>query len=178
MQLKSVLFLAMLPLLASACTSNPYNIPDPGPVTAIEEPADGKYTVTYRGAPGATVQKVRDLALLRASQITLQKGGNWFEIVTDYSRTQDEAKSAFELDPFSEIGDSQGDCGVLGCPSRARPDALGQRDIDPKATKQSYSIQSFEIIVNTGERPFYKENTYSALEISEEMRKKYSGSLK
>jgi|GEM_PF-4293541 len=176
MRFTSLLFPLALPLLLSACASDPYNIPDPGPVTAVEEPADRKYTVTYRGAPSSSAQKVRDLALLRAATITLQKNGDWFEIVTDYSRQQDENKSSFELDPFNEAGDSQGDCGVLGCPSRARPDKIGRGDIDPANTKRSYTVQSFEIIVNTGERPLYKDNTYDALTISEEMRKKYSAS--
>lgn len=150
-----------------------FDVPDPGPVTAIEEPEDRRYTVTYRGTSNASSEKVRDLALLRAATITLQKGGDWFEIVTDYSRIQNESRSRFERDPFSEAGELQGDCGVLGCPSRARPDRLGRPDIDPDSLERSYVIQSFEIIVNSGERPVWKESTYDAVEISSIMRTRY-----
>lgn len=174
MRFVSLLLPVAIGLLVAACSSNPYNIPDPGPVTASSEPSDGKYTVTYRGAPSSSAEKVRDLALLRAATITLQKNGDWFEIITDYARQQDERKSDFELDPFAEAGDSLGDCGVLGCPSRAKPDTPGRRDVDPASTKRSFSIQSFEIIVHKGQVPFANRKAYDALQVSEEMREKYS----
>ena len=157
----------------AACGSLQPDIPDPGPVTTTEEPEDRRYTVTYRGTSDASADKVRDLALLRAATITLQKGGDWFEVVTDYSRIQNERKSRFERDPFSEAGDIQGDCGVLGCPSRARPDRLGRPDIDPSSLERSYIVQSFEIIVNSGQRPVWKDGTYDAVEISSIMRARY-----
>lgn len=160
--------------LLAACQSDPYSIPDPGPATASAEPEDRRYTVTYRGNSKASAERVRDLALLRASTITLQKGGSWFEVVTEYARNQDERKTNFELDPFSEIGTSRGDCGVLGCPSRADPGAIGKRDRDPATFKRSFNSHAFEIIVNSGQRPVYKENTYDALEVSDELRRKYA----
>ena len=176
-------FLSLLPALSVAtllagCLSAPaYDTPDPGPITALEEPEDGRYTITYRGAPNFSTAKVRDLALLRAATITLQKGGDWFEVITDYSRTENDKQTRFQQDPFGQSTQSQVNCGVLGCPSTARPDEiLGQQDIDPKAQARSYTIQSFEIIVNTGERPAWKENTYNALQISDEMRQRYSAS--
>ena len=160
--------------LLAACQSDPYNVPDPGPAEASKEPEDRRYTVTYRGNSSASPERVRDLALLRAATITVQKRGTWFEVVTEYARNQEERKSSFELDPFSEIGTSRGDCGVLGCPSRADPSAIGKRDRDPKTFTESFNTHSFEIIVNTGERPVYKENTYDAFEISDELRRKYA----
>lgn len=174
MRITPLLIAIVAPAALVACGTAGYDVPDPGPVTAIEEPEDRRYSITYRGTSTASSEKVRDLALLRAATVTLQKGGDWFEIVTDYSRLQNETQSRFERDPFSESGDLQGDCGVLGCPSRARPDRLGQPDVDPESLKRSYIIQSFEIIVNSGERPVWKENTYDAVEISTLMRSRYS----
>ena len=174
MRLLSLLLLSGPLFLAAGCASDPYNIPDPGPAEAQAEPDDGRYSVTYRGAPTASPQRVRDLALLRAATITIQKGGTWFEIVTDYSRVENSRLSSFELDPFREAGEARNNCGVLGCPSTTRPDEiLGQRDIDPDEIKRTNIIQSFEIIVNTGERPFGKQNTYDAIEVSDEMRTRY-----
>jgi hypothetical protein len=150
-------------------------VSDAGAAEALEEPADRRYSVTYRGAPTSSPERVRDLALLRAATITIQKGGTWFEVVTDYSRVENRRLSGFDVDPFREAGEARNNCGVLGCPSTTRPDEiLGQRDIDPKNVQQTNIVQSFEIIVNSGERPFGKENTYDALEVSDEMRRRYS----
>lgn len=174
MRLLSLLLLSSPLLLAAGCVSDPYNVPDPGPVTAIEEPEDGRYSVTYRGASSSSPERVRDLALLRAATITLQKGGTWFEVVTDYSRIENRQITPYERDPFREAGESRSNCGVLGCPSTARPDdILGQRDYDPADSVRSNIVQSFEIIVNTGQRPFGRENTYDAVEVSTEMRSRY-----
>lgn len=179
MHLQPVLLALFTTFSLSGCLSDPYNVPDPGPVATLEEPSDGRYTVTYRGAPSASAEKVRDLALLRAASITLQKGGTWFEVVTEYSRVQEETKTQFQLDPFNENQSVRKECGVLGCPSTARPDELiAPRDKDPKAARKSFPTQSFEIVVHSGERPQYKENTYDAVQVSEEMRQRYSGSSK
>lgn len=175
MRLLSLSLITASLCLVTGCISDPYNVPDPGPVSATQEPEDRRYTVTYRGASTSSPERVRDLALLRAATITLQKGGTWFEVITDYSRVENRRPSGFELDPFREAGEARNNCGVLGCPSTTRPDEiLGQRDIDPSELKRTNIIQSFEIIVNSGERPFGKENTYDALEVSDEMRRRYS----
>lgn len=167
---------ALIALVLPACTNVPYDVPDPGPVTAVEEPSDGRYTVTYRGAPSSSPSRVRDLALLRAATITLQKGGDWFEVVTDYSRQQTERQSRFEQDPFGERQDVRSECGVLGCPSNARPD-VGQRDVDPASTQRSFVVQSFEIIVHEGELPLNAaEDSYDALALSNQLRQRYSTS--
>lgn len=159
-------------LLFGACTGLAYDVPDPGPVTAREEPADGRYTVTYRGSPSATVAQVRDLALLRAATITLQKGGDWFEVVTDYSRTETQQQSIYQQDPFGERADTRAECGVLGCPSNARPE-VGQSDVDPASRQRSFKVQSFEIIVHSGEMPLSGGETYDALVLSNELRERY-----
>ena len=158
----------------AGCQSAPNRVPDPGPPQASKEPDDRKYTVTYRGSSADSSERVRDLALLRAATITLQKGGSWFEVVTEFARNQEERTPNFEIDPFSEAGTSRGDCGVLGCPSNADPSRLGKRDRDPQTFKRKFNSHAFEIIVNDGETPFYKENAYDALEISDEIRRKYS----
>lgn len=159
--------------LLAACAADPYATPPPAPLERTAEPADGRYTVTYRGAPDATPTKVRELALLRAATVTLQKGGDWFEIMTEYSRLQKESKSSFEQDPFGERTATRAECGVLGCPSNARP-SVGQSDVDPATRTRTTPIQSFEIVVHSGERPRGRENTYDAVELSNELRARYS----
>jgi hypothetical protein len=44
---------------------------------AIEQ---GRWRVTFRGGPGADANRVNDLALLRAADITLREGYDWFRV--------------------------------------------------------------------------------------------------
>jgi hypothetical protein len=43
----------------------------------------GRYRVTFRGGPGAPIEQVADYALLRAAELTLADGYDWFR-VTDH----------------------------------------------------------------------------------------------
>lgn len=40
----------------------------------------GRYRVTFQGGPGAPVQQVQDYALLRAADLALQEGYDWFRV--------------------------------------------------------------------------------------------------
>lgn len=44
----------------------------------------GRYRVTFRGGAGATAAQVSDYALLRAAQLTLDDGYDWFQVVDRY----------------------------------------------------------------------------------------------
>lgn len=46
--------------------------------------APGRYRITFRGGPGAPANQVEDYALLRAADVTLRDGFDWFEIVEGY----------------------------------------------------------------------------------------------
>lgn len=75
-------------LALSACATTPtlYQ-PAAGP-TAVGyselriEP--GRYRVTFRGGPGAPPQKVMDYALLRAADLALAEGYEWFRVYDRY----------------------------------------------------------------------------------------------
>ncbi|WP_312167051.1 CC0125/CC1285 family lipoprotein [Phenylobacterium sp.] len=44
----------------------------------------GRYRVTFRGGPGAPMTQVADYALLRAADLTLADGYDWFRVVDRY----------------------------------------------------------------------------------------------
>jgi hypothetical protein len=44
----------------------------------------GRYRVTFRGGPGAPMSQVSDYALLRAAELTLADGYDWFRVVDRY----------------------------------------------------------------------------------------------
>jgi len=90
-----ILFAAML----AACVSTPAYVPAPGPAetgyseTQIE---NNRYFVTYRSRNGADVKLIEDYALLRAADITLANGREWFIVdrrTTDAPRTGESGPS-------------------------------------------------------------------------------------
>jgi hypothetical protein len=44
----------------------------------------GRYRITFHGGPGAPPNQVEDYALLRAADIALREGFDWFEVVEGY----------------------------------------------------------------------------------------------
>ena len=44
----------------------------------------GRYRITFRGGPGAPPNQVADYALLRAADVALRDGYDWFEVVEGY----------------------------------------------------------------------------------------------
>lgn len=44
----------------------------------------GRYRVTFRGGSGASAAQISDYALLRAAQLTLADGYDWFQVVDRY----------------------------------------------------------------------------------------------
>ncbi|MES1158800.1 MAG: hypothetical protein ABUL42_02790 [Terricaulis silvestris] len=79
----------LIPLLAAAalaaCASAPTYMAAPGPnkagysETQIES---NRYSVVYRAPGGADAHLIDDYALLRAAELTLQSGADWFVVVS------------------------------------------------------------------------------------------------
>ncbi|MEM7660858.1 MAG: hypothetical protein AAF292_01310 [Pseudomonadota bacterium] len=160
-------------LILSACVSQDIT-PFPAaydPAAASERSPDDRYTVVYRGSPDMPASEVLDLALLRASTITLQKEGDWFEVVTDYSRTDTRKETAFQADPFARRVQQTANCGVLGCTTSATP-VEGSGDIERIRESRPFVTQSLEIVVHYGEMPVGADG-YDAVATSESIRARY-----
>ena len=173
--MRKLLLLILAPLFVTGCASEflAPEVPQGQPISVNAEPEDGLYSVVYRGAPGSTAAKTRDLALLRASTITLQKGGDWFEIVTEYAGSSKERTSDFERDPFGNQVQLKGECGLLGCPSNARPEP-GFSDADRNRATRVSPTHSFEIMIHQNPIPFTATDAYDAVRTSEDVRARYS----
>jgi hypothetical protein len=59
----------------------------------------GRYRVTFRGGPGAPVAQVADYALLRAADLTLADGYDWFRVVDRYA-----TQSGYDSGPRVSVG--------------------------------------------------------------------------
>lgn len=74
--------LAALALAACATVPTLYQ-PAPGPSAvgySEYQIEPGRYRITFRGGPGAPVQQVADYALLRAADLAIAEGYDWFRV--------------------------------------------------------------------------------------------------
>lgn len=88
--MKPILLAAAGSLILAACATPPtVYAPAAGPQTPgyseyrIET---GRYRVTFRGGPGAPEAQVADYALLRAADLAIAEGYDWFRLVEKQTR--------------------------------------------------------------------------------------------
>ncbi len=115
-----------------------------------------RFSVVYRGAPGATIADVADLALLRAAEITLEQGADWF--IVDARATEPSGPSGGTR-PRISIGVG----GVGGGGNTSVGVGVGVGIGAGAATSQSAAIR-LEIRTGIGAKPA-DINAYDAREV-------------
>ncbi len=101
----------------------------------------GRYRVTFRGGGGAPMEQVNDYALLRAAELTLRDGYDWFRVVGRY-----EESSGYGGGPQVSVGtgtSSWGHHSSVGFGVGTSFDLSG----GPALT------QSLEVVMGKGEKP-------------------------
>ncbi len=101
----------------------------------------GRYRVTFRGGPGAPFAQVADFALLRAADLTIEGGYDWFR-VTDRQASQTGQTSGPQLS-LGAGGGSSGHSGGVGVGLGTTFNLGG----GPQVT------QTLEIMMGRGPRP-------------------------
>lgn len=108
---------------------------------------DNRYRVSYKGNANTTSDEVKDMALLRAAEVTLLNNYDWFRVVTQ------ESTESTTSTPATVSGSNARqvvrDCGPLGCTTTITPAYTGTeivtvRELDHYAT-------SIEIVMGDGE---------------------------
>ena len=83
--MRRLLLVAAAALSLTACATAPTVFqPAAGPraVGYTEQRIEpGRYRITFRGGPGAPIEQVADYALLRAADLTLADGYDWFRVL-------------------------------------------------------------------------------------------------
>lgn len=83
--MKRTLIIAAAALTLAACATPTTYAPRAGPRTAVgfsdQRIETGRYRVTFTGGPGAPMAQVADYALLRAAEVSLRDGYDWFRVV-------------------------------------------------------------------------------------------------
>lgn len=150
--------LSLCAILGACAMASPYG-PAYGPRGAgyseyrIEP---GRFRVTYQGGPGAPPQQVADYALLRAAELTLAEGYDWFQI-TDRA-TSGRAGGGPRLS-LGTGGGSYGGRTAIGVGVGTSMSLGGGPS----------TIQSLEIIMDRGQRP-PDPNAYDARGVRDTLR--------
>ena len=117
------LLAASLILGLAACASNPPYARAPSPTAqgySEQMVSQDRWRVRYTGSRSMSPAQVQDYALLRAAQLTLEQGRDWFEVVS--RDTDQDEKQRYWLDtqyrPDYAVRRS---CGLVGCTTEATP---------------------------------------------------------
>ena len=124
--------------------------------------SENRYRVNYNGNSRANFQDTRDFALLRAAELTLAEGHDWFQIVDRESATTETREPSVGF-AYERANYVQKSCGLLSCTRNARPATYSRMDFDTKRPKTSHS-HSLEIVLGKGKIP-QDGNYYDAKDV-------------
>lgn len=110
---------------------------------------DNRYRVSYNGKTSATRDEVKDMALLRAAELTLLNDHDWFRVMdrdTEQSSRDGNARVTTGLGAGRDVYRS---CGLLGCTTTVSP-AYAGIEITSRPGRDMYTT-SIEIAMGDGE---------------------------
>jgi hypothetical protein len=135
--MKRVVLVTLAAVLLAACeTAGAYRAPPVG--LSEQEVEPGRIRVTYRGTSRMSEAEVRDRALLRAAELTLSRGYDWFSIA---GRSDDIAPPT---GPRISIG--------IGGASFGRRSALGVGGSTSFGGEGTF-VSTLEVVFGRGTRP-------------------------
>jgi len=120
---------------------------------------DNRWRVTFRGDSKMSSAQVQDYALMRAAQLTLENGGDWFEVITADTDADAKRRYSTETDYQTQYVVQQS-CGLLGCTNRLVP-VLARTKTDVVETRTIFE-HAIEIRVGKGAKPAGAPNAYDA----------------
>lgn len=139
-----------------ACASSPRYV-------AADNPSDhghferkiseNRYRVNYNGSRSTDLQDTRDFALLRAAEVTLSEGFEWFQVVDRETATTESRERSADIGiGYERAWYTERSCGLMGCSQRTRPVNYATWTIDNRRPDTRHS-HSLEIVMGKGEMP-------------------------
>ncbi|WP_339721103.1 hypothetical protein [uncultured Paraglaciecola sp.] len=127
---------------------------------------DTQHRIEFVGNRFTEASRIKDYAMLRAAELTIQKGYDWFTILT--SETDRETKTRSEM-LVSGTASNQvvRQCGLLGCSSYVTPGYSGAR-LETYVVDGKVST-SLQISMGKGEAPD-PSSAFNAKELATNMR--------
>ena len=113
----------------------------------------------YTGTTRMTSAQVQDFALMRSAQLTLEQGGQWFQVVHSDTDTDLKQRSSIETD-FGPDYAVRRSCGLLGCTTEAVP-VMRRTEIETVETRKVYE-HSMEILMGHGAKVQGADRAYDA----------------
>jgi hypothetical protein len=128
-----------------------------------------RYRIVFNGGQTAGLNTARDYALLRAAELTLQEGYDWFQVVdreTSTSHRPEEPLMAFGYERAWYVERS---CGLLGCSQSVYPRDLPYTSISSEDARPAHS-HALEIVTGSGAMPADGGNYYDASSVARSLR--------
>ncbi len=128
MPMRRWLAISLLTVTLGACMTPTVYAPQarPGASGYVETRIEkDRWRITFRGGSDADARRVADLTLLRAAQVTLDQGYDWFRVVQRYGEAEPPRGPTLSVgagtDSYSYHGGSSFGVGVGGIPLGGGP---------------------------------------------------------
>jgi len=163
--IESRVLAAVSVLALAACASTPDYVPaddadDFGHYSTRLD--DNRYRIVYNGGRSTGLNATRDYALMRAAELTLADGYDWFEVVDRETVTirDREPQTGFGVERAYYV---ERHCGLLGCSQSVEPWTTTRIDMEVDRSRAKHS-HMLEIVMGEGEMPedggsYYKADT-------------------
>lgn len=173
MQQLALLTLALV-LVAGCATQTPYKPAEARDKEGYNETqlGENRFRVTFVGNNVTPAETVKDYALLRAAELTLQEGYSWFSVAErdkdEQQRSSTSLGTGFSVPGYTTVYQR---CGVLRCQTAVSSTPGFSTGIGVASTTTSSSYKySFEVFM--GKPPMPREvNNYDARELVKSLRR-------
>lgn len=173
--LRSASAVCLVLTLAACATPTPYRPADERGAQGYTETrlSDARYRVTFTGNTITERETVQDYALLRAAELTLQQGYDWFQVV---ARDQDRKQRSYTSGGADFITPSSTTvvqrCGLLTCDTAVATSPGFSTGFGAGVTSTSTAyVSSLEITLGKGTIP-KTADAYDARELARTLRER------
>lgn len=121
---------------------------------------DNRYRVGYNGNSAMSENLVKDYALFRAADLTMQQGKDWFQVVErETSSVEKPGGAGFAWHDTDYV--VARNCGLLSCSSSVRPVTHTMLGVDSGSGRTAWSSR-LEIVMGAGPMPTNAGSYYDA----------------
>ena len=171
--MRFVLIVVLVALLSACSSSGPTyqsaNSPDSRGYHDSKL-AEGRYRVSYNGSRTDSANDVKDLALLRAAELTMVMDYDWFRIVDrqTVNNTDERPSATVSVRQSNRVSRS---CGLLGCTTTVEP---GYTGLGVASTQRGDRYETtLEIVLGKGQVDD-PSSIYNARELYKNLKATYS----